>query len=147
MNHLPAYEPVTEGSNIPPPPPYHRVCRRILNVHKNLQRRTHYSATLSLAGFVTCVVADDEEAREAMNTAGFQLVVTDIFLPGMEGDGLLRNFHDSGHSLIAAMLPQDCLGERSRSTTGRRRIGHSPGGNAVTRAGGNHQSGAAHPLD
>lgn len=59
--------------------------RNILVAEDDDQVRQVIRLALERAGYDVCEAADGEEARRALGTAPFDLVITDIVMPGKDG--------------------------------------------------------------
>ena len=55
-----------------------------------------FTYVLQQAGSILTVVQDGISAREALQTATFDLLITDYQLPGICGDALCRHAHEYG---------------------------------------------------
>ncbi|HML79558.1 response regulator [Geobacter sulfurreducens] len=68
---------------------------RVLVVDESAPSRAFIASTLEKGGYIVTSVASGEEAVHEVNAAPFDILVTDINLPGMSGLNLLKLLKDS----------------------------------------------------
>ncbi|AJY71023.1 chemotaxis protein CheY [Geobacter sulfurreducens] len=68
---------------------------RVLVVDESAPSRAFIASTLENGGYIVTSVASGEEAVHEVNAAPFDILVTDINLPGMSGLNLLKLLKDS----------------------------------------------------
>src|SRR5438105_14341026 len=69
---------------------------RILVVDDDHRERLSVSTMVSAMGYIAETACDGEEALDKIGTASFDVVVTDLMMPRMDGFGLLRTLLDRG---------------------------------------------------
>lgn len=77
---------------------------RILVVEDEPRISSFVEMGLRAEGFSTAVVEDGESALEMVRLGGFDLVVLDIGLPGIDGLTVLRRLRAEGHSVPVVVL-------------------------------------------
>lgn len=77
---------------------------RILIVDDEVRLTRHLTAALTEAGHDPKTVHDGEAALRETAAAGFDLVVLDVGLPGLDGFEVLRRLRGQGHSSRVLML-------------------------------------------
>lgn len=80
--------------------------RKILIVDDSATMRDMLSFTLETAGFAVTEVGDGEAALEVLRDRGFDLVITDINMPRLDGIELTRKVRQMEH---LAFMPVLCL--------------------------------------
>jgi len=74
------------------------------------------SNVLRMAGASVDVVSDGKRAWESAHVKGYDLIVTDLRMPGMDGDELLTRLGSEGHNLArrALVITGDTLSHKTR---------------------------------
>lgn len=63
---------------------------KILAVDDSVTMRNLFNSTLSEAGFEVCLAEDGNKALELAKEQRFELILTDVNMPGMDGISLVR---------------------------------------------------------
>ena len=79
-----------ETQNAPSPAPAPGTSRRLLLADDDAAVRRALSRVLEQAGYEVCVVADGTAAVEAVMGGPFDVILSDVHMPGMSGIDLLR---------------------------------------------------------
>ncbi len=66
--------------------------------------RDSLSCTLSRAGYTVFSYADADSALKAISKRSFDIIITDLKMPGMDGVGLLREIRSSGIDVPVIMM-------------------------------------------
>jgi DNA-binding NtrC family response regulator len=77
---------------------------RILVVDDDHRERLSVSTIVSAMGYVPETASDGEEALEKLGSASFDVIVTDLMMPRMDGFGLLRSLLERGDPTPAIVL-------------------------------------------
>ena len=77
---------------------------RILVVDDEEAMRHMLSVMLTQEGFDVSSVEDGEAALKVLAAEEFDFVLSDIKMPGLDGPGLLREFHKRGHRATVIMM-------------------------------------------
>lgn len=86
---------------------------RILVVEDNRQTASFLSKALKAEGYAVSVVANGDEALDAILTAPFDAVVLDVMLPGRDGLGVLHQLRARGNRTPVLLLSaRGALNER-----------------------------------
>jgi DNA-binding response OmpR family regulator len=78
--------------------------RQILVVDDSLTVRMNLTETLTAAGFDTTACASLSEARAALSSMRFVLVVLDILLPDGDGIDLLKEIRDTAENALTPVM-------------------------------------------
>src|SRR5688572_15939677 len=98
-------------------PPHGRLPNgaRVLLADDNVDMREYLRRLLLEAGYTVVVVADGEVALTAAQTEPFDLVLSDVMMPRLDGFGLLKALRDDPHTAtIPVILLSARAGEESR---------------------------------
>ncbi len=68
--------------------------QRILLVEDDADQRALYMLVLSRAGFEVTPAADGEQALTHLNAQSFDLVLSDLYLPGITGGALIHSVRE-----------------------------------------------------
>ena len=77
---------------------------RVLVVDDEAAVRRYVVHVLKAAGYQTSAASNGAEAMEAFAEAGFDVLVTDVMMPGMTGDELARQLRQSDRGLKVLYL-------------------------------------------
>lgn len=77
---------------------------RILVVDDDHRERLALSTMIGAMGYVAVTASDGEEALEKLGSESFEVIVTDLMMPKMDGFGLLRSLLDRGDLTPAIVL-------------------------------------------
>src|ERR1700690_2073777 len=77
---------------------------RVLVVDDNESERHALLQMVSSMGYVAEAARDGEEALEKLGSASFDVIVTDLMMPRMDGFQLLRTMLDRGDATPAIVL-------------------------------------------
>jgi PAS domain S-box-containing protein len=108
------------GVTVPAPVPDHKqlalpAARRILLVEDEDSVRAVATRGLERLGYQVKAVADGAAALEQALAHDYDLVISDIQMPGMDGVALYRQLHELRPALRWLILTGDTMGERSRT--------------------------------
>jgi len=98
----------------------HREDMRIMQAHllyvdDEEDLRSLVKSQLSLAGYAVDTAADGDEAVEMLNRCQFDLVLLDIYMPGMNGLMVLQYIRDHGlcpHSIMLSEINDVAMAQR-----------------------------------
>ena len=77
---------------------------RILVVDDDSRERLNLSSTISALGYAVETAENGEEALEKIGSVSFDVIVTDLMMPKLDGFGLLRSLLDRGDLTPAIVL-------------------------------------------
>ncbi|MDP7361031.1 MAG: response regulator, partial [Candidatus Latescibacteria bacterium] len=77
---------------------------RILVVDDEVDLATSCTRLLESRGYVTGIASSAEEALESLNSLDYQLVLTDLKMPGMGGMELLRHVREKSQEMPVIMM-------------------------------------------
>ncbi len=77
---------------------------KILIVEDDIKLRSLYTKVLSKHGYAIVGVSNGEEAMGAMDTDYYDIIISDVMMPGMDGYEFVRNIRDSGYMTPVLMI-------------------------------------------
>lgn len=77
---------------------------KILIAEDDRELRQLFQHVLTKNGYVVKGVSDGKEALEAMNNDYFDLVISDIMMPNMDGHEFVRSLRDAGNNIPVLMI-------------------------------------------
>ena len=80
---------------------------RILVVDDSLLQRKKIEKTLVDAGFLVDLASDGNEALKQRETNPYDLVITDLHMPGLDGLGLIRSIRENDKELPILVITSD----------------------------------------
>ena len=77
---------------------------KILIAEDDKELRQLFQHVLLKNGYVVKGVSDGKEALQAMDNDYFDLVISDIMMPNMDGHELVRSLRDAGNNIPVLMI-------------------------------------------
>lgn len=77
---------------------------KILIAEDDRELRQLFQHVLTKNGYVVKGVSDGKEALEAMNNDYYDLVISDIMMPNMDGHEFVRSLRDAGNNIPVLMI-------------------------------------------
>ncbi len=99
---------------------------RILVVDDDLQQRRSLSLGLRLEGFFTIEASGGDEAMRLLESESFELVITDLMMPGLNGLHLVRRLHAQRPELPVILTSGYHLGRKQIERAGLRVLAFVP---------------------
>ena len=94
--------------------------RHVLVVDDSATIRKFVSVSLGMQGFQVVTACDGMDALEKLPTAKFDLVITDLNMPNMDGFGLIRALRDNPEYREIPVVILTSLGDEANRDLGTR---------------------------
>jgi len=95
------------------------MAKRILIVDDSATVRKFVAASLAMQGFTVVAACDGMDALEKLPSGTFDLVITDLNMPNMDGFELIRSLRENPLTREVPVIILSSLGDRDSMAAGR----------------------------